>query len=273
MGSTATAPATIGLSAFSTLLPSTHFFQGSKVCAKTLNDKLQVELQLQLQPRSNISSTSTIISLDHRYSLSSTSAAAIPRLPLYLSQTPTASQTGAQAKTLPPTSNTRKTLKRRPTRVLLDPSPALKQTASSILTTFDPHKTSTASSSITKMAQKYDAPPPPAYGSRPDGVATPQQAHVPASQGYYNSSPYQQNANAYPPQQGGYPPQQGGYYQNQGMNPQPQYGYGGGYPNQGYPQGGYPPQQQQQQRGGGGCMEAMIGSLALCCCLEACCLL
>lgn len=119
------------------------------------------------------------------------------------------------------------------------------------------------------MSQKYGAAPPPAYGSRPDGVASPQPAHMGGGADYYNSSPYQQNA--YPQQ--GYPPQNGGYYPNQGMNPQPQYNQGyGGYPPQGYPQGGY---QQQPQRGssGGGFMTGLMGSLAVCCCLEACCLL
>jgi hypothetical protein len=125
--------------------------------------------------------------------------------------------------------------------------------------------------------QKYTSSggPPPAYGTPPGNVSSPQPAHVsPGAAGdYYNSSPYQQQGGAYPQQEyprQGYPPQ-GGYYQNQGM----QYG-------QGYPQGGYPPQQgpygggynqgYQQQRGGNGFLEAMCASMALCCCLEACCL-
>lgn len=121
-------------------------------------------------------------------------------------------------------------------------------------------------------SQKYTGnPPPPAYGSHPGNVSSPQPAHVQggAAGDYYNSSPYQQGgypSQAYPQQE-----QQGGYYQNQGM----QYNQGG------YPQGGYPPQQgpyggynqgYQQQRGGGGFLEAMCASMALCCCLEACCL-
>jgi hypothetical protein len=76
--------------------------------------------------------------------------------------------------------------------------------------------------------------------------------------------------------------QQGGYYQ------QPQPGYGPGYGQQGYGPGGYGPQggyhnggyapgygpQGQylgDRRGGNvGFMEAMLASLACCCCLDAC---
>jgi hypothetical protein len=75
------------------------------------------------------------------------------------------------------------------------------------------------------------------------------------------------------------------------MSPQPVYGPGGGgyyqqgppmaYPQQGgYPGGGYPPQQggyyapqgqyMDHQRGNAGFMEALLASLACCCCLDAC---
>lgn len=153
------------------------------------------------------------------------------------------------------------------------------------------------------MTNKYDAPSgaPPAYltsTSPPpnDGHSPypPQAAHIPPSQNgssseYYGASPYQQHASPYPPTQGypqqGYPPQ-GGYGPPQGA-----YGAPGGYYQQGppmaypqqgrYPGGEYPPQQggyygpqggyMDQRRGGNaGFMEALLASLACCCCLDAC---
>jgi len=141
------------------------------------------------------------------------------------------------------------------------------------------------------MSQKYEAPegPPPGYGS---GAAyrinSPAPAHTqsPApSSDYYGASPYQ--GNAYPQPNNGYPPQLNGYYApgpQMGYSQQPQMGYGPEYGQRGYgpPQGGYynggyapgygPQGQYLDDRRGGstGFMEAMIASLACCCCLDAC---
>jgi hypothetical protein len=147
------------------------------------------------------------------------------------------------------------------------------------------------------MANKFNTatPPPPAYGNRPDVVASPQPAHVPGSDQYnpYQGGDQQGIGNAYPPQsyggQNDYPPPQDrGYYQNQGMYPQQQYQQGpygqgpyapgpygyqqGGYQQGGYQQGGYQQGGYQNQSRGGGFAEGLLASLALCCCLEACCL-
>ncbi|TVY24386.1 hypothetical protein LHYA1_G007465, partial [Lachnellula hyalina] len=87
-------------------------------------------------------------------------------------------------------------------------------------------------------------------------------------QGYYAPGPQMGYA-----QQGPYAhAQQGGYYNGpqQGYGPQPGYGppQGAGY-YYGQPQGQYV----DQRRNGGasdGFMGALLGSLACCCCLDAC---
>lgn len=138
---------------------------------------------------------------------------------------------------------------------------------------------------------------PPTYGD-PSQVGSPAAAHVAPGQDYYGSSQYNQpmqpyyQGNGTPQLQpqipeggfgpyGGGPPQGNGYYAPpgpMGYQQQPPYGggygpgygpgYGGGgyYDNRGYG-GGY--------GGGGGSsgfMEAMLASLACCCCLDVCCL-
>ncbi|KAE9364095.1 hypothetical protein N431DRAFT_432185 [Stipitochalara longipes BDJ] len=149
------------------------------------------------------------------------------------------------------------------------------------------------------MSQKYNAPggAPPAYDGSSQGasqISSPAPAHTPypAPQSeLYNASPYEQPTQPYPnqyqdphpPTANGYygPPQMqqggGGYYQQPPMGYGPGYGPQSGYgPQGGYYNGGYAPgygpqgQYMDNRRGGSGFMEAMLASLACCCCLDAC---
>jgi len=150
------------------------------------------------------------------------------------------------------------------------------------------------------MTNKYDAPSggPPSYVTQTpppnanDGRSPypPQAAHLAGPQNgsasdYYGASPYPQpSPSPYPqghpggPQgpygspQGSYGPQ-GGYYQ---QGPPMAYPQQGGYPGGQYPPqpgGYYAPQGGYLDRGRGGnagFTEALLASLACCCCLDAC---
>ena len=162
-----------------------------------------------------------------------------------------------------------------------------------------PHRISIQSTQPhTKMTNDYDAPPgaPPNHATQSPLLTNegrlpypPQAAHAQngSSSDYYGASPYPRHASPYPEpspspyyQQGqGYPGgpqgtygQQRGYYQ---QGPPMAYPQQGGYPQQ-YPssQGGYyAPQGGYADRGRGGnagFMEALLASLACCCCLDAC---
>ncbi|KAK3936385.1 hypothetical protein QBC46DRAFT_31415 [Diplogelasinospora grovesii] len=110
------------------------------------------------------------------------------------------------------------------------------------------------------MSNKYDEPP--AYSQAQQQPGGPPMPPQPA----YHGNPYSQG-----PPGGPYGAPPGGYYQpgpQMGYGPQPGYGPGGYPPQGGYypPQGGY--YHQEQDRRGPGFMEALLASLACCCCLD-----
>ncbi|KAH8656130.1 hypothetical protein BGZ60DRAFT_567964 [Tricladium varicosporioides] len=133
-----------------------------------------------------------------------------------------------------------------------------------------------------------NSPPPPAYGSAPGQFQNIPPQPTGASTDYYGASPAPQFAHPQHPQNAYYPPgpndpSQQYYgqppmgYNQQGQNPYgpqgyyagPQQGYYGPNGQQGYygqPQGQYI--DQRGNRGGPGFMEACLGALACCCCLE-----
>ncbi|KAL3421180.1 hypothetical protein PVAG01_07625 [Phlyctema vagabunda] len=148
------------------------------------------------------------------------------------------------------------------------------------------------------MTAKQDlpaGPPPPLYSQHDTAstIGSPAPAHMhpqhtPQSD-YYGASPAMGHAQPY----GGYPPHQGGYgggygapqegYPPQGYPPQgypPNNGYYGQNPQMGYQQqqqygppqgmyyGGQPQGQYVERRRGPGFCEAVLASLACCCCLD-----
>ena len=112
---------------------------------------------------------------------------------------------------------------------------------------------------------------PPAYSGGPQ---QPPQAHYGASPGPYGHP----DPSMSPPPAGGYyqpNPQMGYYPQQQGPYPPQQYPQQGPYPQQGYYQQGYGPGPYGPQQGyyqersrGPGFAEALLASLACCCCLD-----